>query len=51
MPPEPLRVIGAATIRRALIRKEAAEEQGAKADPLTRAVAELPRLMGVHIVR
>jgi glycine/D-amino acid oxidase-like deaminating enzyme len=51
VPPEPLRVIGAATIRRALIRKEAAEEAGGHADPLTRAVAELPRLIGVHIVR
>jgi glycine/D-amino acid oxidase-like deaminating enzyme len=51
VPPEPLRVIGAAAIRRALIRKEAAEEIGERADPLTRAVAGLPRLMGVHIVR
>jgi glycine/D-amino acid oxidase-like deaminating enzyme len=51
VPPEPLRVIGAATIRRALIRKEAAEEAGGHADPLTRAVAALPALMGVHIVR
>jgi glycine/D-amino acid oxidase-like deaminating enzyme len=51
VPPEPLRVIGAAAIRRALIRKEAAEEAGERADPLTRAVAEVPRLMGVHIVR
>jgi glycine/D-amino acid oxidase-like deaminating enzyme len=51
VPPEPLRIAGAATIRRALIRKEAAEEAGTHADPLTRAVAQLPRLMGVHIVR
>jgi glycine/D-amino acid oxidase-like deaminating enzyme len=51
VPPEPLRVIGAAAIRRALIKKEAAEEAGTKADPLTRAVANVPRLMGVHIVR
>jgi glycine/D-amino acid oxidase-like deaminating enzyme len=51
VPPEPLRVIGAAAIRRALIRKEAAEEAGGRADPLTRAVAALPALMGVHIVR
>jgi glycine/D-amino acid oxidase-like deaminating enzyme len=51
VPPEPLRVIGAAAIRRALIKKEAAEQAGTKADPLTRAVANVPRLMGVHIVR
>jgi glycine/D-amino acid oxidase-like deaminating enzyme len=51
VPPEPLRVIGAAAIRRALIRKEAAEEAGGRADPLTRAIAGVPRVMGVHIVR
>jgi glycine/D-amino acid oxidase-like deaminating enzyme len=51
VPPEPLRVVGAAAIRRALIRKEAAEEIGERADPLTLAIAGLPRLMGVHIVR
>jgi glycine/D-amino acid oxidase-like deaminating enzyme len=51
VPPEPLRVIGAAAIRRALIRKEAAEEKSETTDPITRAVAALPNLMGVHIVR
>jgi glycine/D-amino acid oxidase-like deaminating enzyme len=51
VPPEPLRVTGAALIRRALIRKEAAEEAGERADPVTLAVAALPALMGVHIVR
>ena len=51
VPPEPLRVAGAALIRRALVRKEAAEEAGARSDPLTRAVARVPELMGVHIVR
>ena len=44
VPPEPLRVAAAALMRRALVRKEAA-------DPLTRAVAALLALMGVHIVR
>ena len=34
VPPEPFRVAGAALIRQALIRKEAAEEQGEEADPL-----------------
>jgi glycine/D-amino acid oxidase-like deaminating enzyme len=51
VPPEPLRIAGAAAIRRALIRKEAAEEAGRRADPLTRGVAALPRVIGVHIVR
>jgi glycine/D-amino acid oxidase-like deaminating enzyme len=51
VPPEPLRVAGAAVIRRALIRKEAAEEAGGRADPVTRGVASLPRVLGLHIVR
>jgi glycine/D-amino acid oxidase-like deaminating enzyme len=51
VPPEPLRVAGAALIRRALVRKEGAEEDGGRADPVTRAVAALPGLMGVHMVR
>ena len=51
MPPEPLRIAGAVVIRRALVRKEAAEEAGTVADPVTRAVAALPGLLGLHIVR
>ncbi len=51
VPPEPLRVAGAALVRRALVRKEAAEEDGRRADPLTRAVAGLPARMGMHMVR
>ena len=51
VPPEPFRVAGAAVIRRALARKEAAEEAGGRADPVTRAVAGLPARMGLHIVR
>jgi hypothetical protein len=51
VPPEPLRIAGAALIRRALVRKEAAEEAGRKADPLTAGVAALPRVLGLHIVR
>jgi len=51
VPPEPLRIAGAAVIRRALIRKEAAEEAGRRPDPATRAVAALPRVLGLHIVR
>jgi hypothetical protein len=51
VPPEPLRVAGAALIRRALVRKEAAEEAGRKPDPVTAGLAALPRLLGLHIVR
>ena len=51
LPPEPLRVAGAALIRRALVAKEAAEQDGRPVSPLARAVARIPALMGVHIVR
>ena len=47
VPPEPFRVAGAAVIRRALARKEAAEEAGGWADPVTRAVAAPPAVMGL----
>jgi glycine/D-amino acid oxidase-like deaminating enzyme len=51
VPPEPFRVAGAAVIRRALVRKEAVEETGAIPDPATRALAAVPSLLGLHIVR
>jgi glycine/D-amino acid oxidase-like deaminating enzyme len=51
VPPEPLRIAGAAVIRRALIRKEAAEDEGRRPDPVSAAVAGLPGLLGLHIVR
>jgi glycine/D-amino acid oxidase-like deaminating enzyme len=51
VPPEPLRIAGAALIRRALARKEAAEEAGAEPGPVTAGVAALPRRLGLHIVR
>jgi glycine/D-amino acid oxidase-like deaminating enzyme len=51
VPPEPLRIAGAAVIRRALIRKEAAEEEGREPDALTAALAALPGRLGLHIVR
>ena len=43
VPPEPLRVAGAAVIRRALIRKEAAEEEGRAPDPRRGGLTALPR--------
>jgi glycine/D-amino acid oxidase-like deaminating enzyme len=51
VPPEPLRIAGAAAIRRALVRKEAAEEEGRDPDPLSAGLAALPGLLGLHIVR
>jgi glycine/D-amino acid oxidase-like deaminating enzyme len=51
VPPEPLRITGAAVIRRALIRKEAAEEEGRAPDPVSAGLAALPNLLGLHLVR
>jgi glycine/D-amino acid oxidase-like deaminating enzyme len=51
IPPEPLRIAGAVLIREAVLRKEAAEERGERADPVSRALAGLPARLGIHIVR
>jgi glycine/D-amino acid oxidase-like deaminating enzyme len=51
VPPEPLRYLGGSIVRRAMVRKERFEEQGRRADPLTRAIAGLPELIGVQIGR
>jgi glycine/D-amino acid oxidase-like deaminating enzyme len=51
VPPEPLRVAGAATIRAAIARKEAAEEDGRPVDPITKGLAAVPSMIGLHIVR
>jgi len=51
VPPEPVRWLGGALIRRALIRRERREESGGAPDPVTRLVTDLPRRIGVHIVR
>jgi glycine/D-amino acid oxidase-like deaminating enzyme len=45
-PPQPLRAIGAAVVRRAIIAKDTAEERGRRANPLVTAVAGLPRRLG-----
>ena len=47
VPPEPVRIAGAAVIRRALVRKEAAEEAGRRPDPVSAGLAALPRLLGL----
>ncbi|MGH2990024.1 MAG: NAD(P)/FAD-dependent oxidoreductase [Solirubrobacterales bacterium] len=51
VPPEPLRYVGGAIVRRALLRKEHLEEEGRRADPLTLAVAGVPERIGIHIGR
>jgi glycine/D-amino acid oxidase-like deaminating enzyme len=51
VPPEPLRAAGATVIRAAVARKEAVEEEGGRPDPLTRGLAAVPSLIGLHIVR
>ena len=51
VPPEPLRYVGGAIVRRALVRRERIEEEGRQADPLTRFVAGLPERLGIHVGR
>ena len=50
-PPEPLRWAGGSLIRRALIRRDEAEDKGRSADPVTTLVASLPRRLGLHLPR
>jgi glycine/D-amino acid oxidase-like deaminating enzyme len=45
-PPQPLRALGAAIVRRAIIAKDTAEERGSRPNPLVAAIAGLPRRMG-----
>jgi glycine/D-amino acid oxidase-like deaminating enzyme len=51
VPPEPLRFIGGAIIRRALLRQEEAVEAGRRPGPLTRLVAGIPARIGIHVGR
>lgn len=50
-PPEPLRYAGGALIRRALIAKDAAEDEGRRPGALTAFVASLPKRLGLHLPR
>ena len=51
VPPEPLRYLGGAIVRRAMVRKERLEEQGRDVDPLTLAIAGFPERIGIRIGR
>ena len=50
-PPEPFRYLGGSLIRRALVAKDAAEDAGRTPGPVTRAVASLPRVLGLRLPR
>jgi len=50
-PPEPFRYAGGALIRRALVAKDAAEDEGRRLNAPTRFVASLPRRLGLHLPR
>ena len=45
-PPQPFRSWGAAVVRRAMIAKETAEEQGRRPNPIVDQLARMPRRMG-----
>jgi glycine/D-amino acid oxidase-like deaminating enzyme len=48
-PPEPLLSIGAAVTQHAIVRKDEAEDDGLRPNPLTGFLARLPRRMGYEI--
>ncbi len=50
-PPEPFRYAGGALIRRALVAKDAAEDEGREPNAPTRFVASLPQRLGLHLPR
>jgi glycine/D-amino acid oxidase-like deaminating enzyme len=50
-PPEPLRYVGGALIRRGLVAKDAAEDEGRLPSAATRLVTSLPRKLGLRLPR
>ena len=50
-PPEPFRYAGGSLIRRALVAKDAAEDEGREPSLPTRFVASLPRRLGLRLPR
>jgi glycine/D-amino acid oxidase-like deaminating enzyme len=50
-PPEPFRYVGSSIVRRALVRRDAAEDDGRTPDTVTRFVSSLPRRLGMHLPR
>jgi glycine/D-amino acid oxidase-like deaminating enzyme len=51
VPPEPFHWIGGEAIRAGILRKEQAELNGRKPDPLSSLLARIPELIGFHIGR
>ena len=51
VPPEPMAWLGGQVVRSALVRCERMEEDGRRADPLTRAICAAPRALGMHLAR
>lgn len=51
VPPEPFRFAGGTVIRRAILRKELAEEEDRVPGPITRMVSGIPEKMGIHVGR
>jgi len=49
LPPEPIRYLGGALFRRAIRATEEADEEGRRPFALTRAVAAVPRVLGLRI--
>ena len=49
LPPEPVRHLGGALVRRAILSVEAADEAGRRPPLLARGVAALPRVLGLRI--
>ena len=49
LPPDPLKRLGGNAVRRAILRVEEAEEEGRKPTALARAIAAVPRILGIRI--
>jgi glycine/D-amino acid oxidase-like deaminating enzyme len=48
-PPEPLKSVGVRVVNAAILAKDAAEDAGGRADPITSFVARLPRRLGYRL--
>jgi glycine/D-amino acid oxidase-like deaminating enzyme len=49
LPPEPIRYVGGALVRRAILATEEADEAGRRASVFARGIATLPRVLGMRI--
>ena len=51
VPPEPLAYLGGSLVRRAMLSRDRAEENGGSPGAVTRATAAAPRVLGMHLGR